>query len=121
MKITGSGLPSTEDPGPILRHLVSPRPSWLYHLIIFSVCRQDIIGYTTVTSIETGGRGVIAGTGTGRVGIEIIPSIIGVVKIFIGHQQVIMAISIVAEMFTVVELVVESNLVTKVEGLEEIK
>jgi uncharacterized membrane protein len=42
-----------------------------------------------MTSIATGGIGVILATGTISVGIEIIPGVIGLVKIFIGHHQVI--------------------------------
>lgn len=47
--------------------------------------------------------------GTGIVGTEIIPIIIGVAEISIGHQRGIMAISIVVEIFTVVESRVESK------------
>ena len=71
-------------------HLLSLSLSWLSHLIMFSVCRQDIIGYTMETSIDIGGIGAIITTGTSMLGIEIIPSIIGVVEIFIGHREVVM-------------------------------
>jgi hypothetical protein len=64
---------------------------------MFSVCRQDIIEYTTVTSMATGGIGVVITTGTGMIGIGIIPIIIGVVEISTGRHQVIMAMSIMAE------------------------
>ena len=41
-----------------------------------------------VTSIGTGGIGVVITTGAVMVGTQIIPIIIGVVEIFIGHQVV---------------------------------
>ena len=68
------------------------RPSWLYHLIIFSACRQDIIVYTTMTFIATGAIGVVIATGTINPGIENIPSVIGVAESFIGSQHTILAI-----------------------------
>ena len=88
--ITGSGPPSTVDPGALLACLLSQRLLWLYPLIIFSVYRQNIIGYIMETSIGIGGIGAIITTGTTRLGSEIIPTIIGVAEIFIGHQEVIM-------------------------------
>ncbi len=71
-------------------------PSQSYRLIIFSVCRRDIIGSTTVTSIAIGGIGVVIAIGTGMIGIEITPAIIGVVESFTGRQQ-----------FTVVQIFTE--------------
>ena len=42
-----------------------------------------------MTSIATGAIGVVLATGKIRIGIEIIPGVIGLVKNFIGHHQVI--------------------------------
>jgi hypothetical protein len=57
---------------------------WLYHSITFSVCRQDIIGYTTVNFIGIGEVGGVVTTGADIVGIEITPDTIGVAENFIG-------------------------------------
>jgi len=93
--ITGSGLPFTADLGYLLGCLLFQGLLWLYRLIIFSVCRRDIIGYITATFIATGGIGVVIATGAGTIGIEIIPGVVGVAENFIGRRRVI-----VAEMFT---------------------
>jgi len=39
--------------------------------------------------IDIGGIGAITTTGTSTLGLEVIPAIIGVAEIFIGHRQVI--------------------------------
>lgn len=66
----------------MLRRLLFPGPSWLYHLIIFSVCRRDIIGSITVTSIVIGEIGAVTAIGTGMIGTEIMLAIIGGVESF---------------------------------------
>jgi len=44
---------------------------------MFSECRPDIIGYTTMSSMATGEIGGVTVTGTISPGIEIMPRIIG--------------------------------------------
>jgi hypothetical protein len=41
----------------------------MYRRIIFTICRVDITGYATTTSIDTGGYGTVTDTGTGLIGI----------------------------------------------------
>jgi hypothetical protein len=116
MEIIGSGLSFTADLGNLSGYLLSHGPSWLYHLIIFSECRQDIIGYTTVTSIAIGGIGVIITTGTDSLGIENMPSIIGVEESFIGPQKFIIRISTMVEKF-----ITAKSPVTRVGRIQEVK
>jgi hypothetical protein len=80
MGIIGIGLLFIMGLGDRLEYRLSHELWWQYHLIIFSVCRPDIIGYTTLIFIATGGIGIVLTTGTVMIGTEIIPSIIGVVE-----------------------------------------
>ena len=76
ISMEGFGTGSGEEPGIVLlfmgnlgqlfQHLQHMSRQFL--LIMLSLCRQPIIGYTTVNSIVTGESGTI-GTGTGKIGI----------------------------------------------------
>jgi hypothetical protein len=87
MEIIGSGLPFTVDLGGLSGYPLCHGRSWLSHLITFSVCHRDIIGYTTLIFIATGGIGVVLTTGTVIVGIEITLSIVGVTEVLIGRPN----------------------------------
>jgi hypothetical protein len=88
MEIIGSGLPFTVGLGGLSGYLMCHQRLWPSHQIIFWACRRDIIGYATLIFIATGGIGVVLTTGTAMLGIEIIPSIVGVTEILIGRPNV---------------------------------
>ncbi len=69
------------------------------------------------TSIDIGGIGAIITTGTSRVGIETIPSTIGVAENFMGDQEAVMPEEIIMEEGSISRQRIMAGMVTMVKLL----